>query len=133
MKSCRSYKSVLRCETASPAKRALFNWAMGVGQRVTKDKIFKRRSSPLVAAQFRIADKLVFSKLKAALGGKIQFLNYAAAPASGFSSFVSIAESALTAVPASVVSPSLLFKEVEVEKSTGPFRKVPLLSPPPAP
>ena len=67
-------------ETASPVKRGLFNWAMGVGRRVTKDKIAKRSSSPLVMAQLKIADKLVFSKLKDALGGKIRFLNYAAAP-----------------------------------------------------
>jgi TldD protein len=68
-----------------------------------------------------------------AAGKDANVLNYAAAPAGGLSAFVSLAESTLTAVPASVVSPSLLFKEMEVVKSTGPFQSVPLLSRPPAP
>ncbi len=65
-----------------------------------------------------------------AAGKDTNILDYGAVAASGLSSFVSINESALGAVPVSLVSPSLLFEEIEVAKSTGPFRSLPLLSPP---
>jgi predicted Zn-dependent protease len=68
-----------------------------------------------------------------AAGKDANVLNYAAAPAAGLSTFISSAESSLTAVPASVVSPSLLFGEIEIGKATGPFQTLPLLSRPAAP
>ena len=73
-------KIVTGLEEASTAKRTLFNWAQGVGKQVLKDKMAKRRSSVLTTIQFEIAERLVFSKIKQALGGNLRILVYAAAP-----------------------------------------------------
>jgi long-chain acyl-CoA synthetase len=40
----------------------------------------KRTVSPIGALQFKLAEKLVFSKIEAALGGRLQYLVYGAAP-----------------------------------------------------
>ncbi|HOM30383.1 MAG TPA: AMP-binding protein, partial [Deltaproteobacteria bacterium] len=54
--------------TAPPVKKALFNWAMGVAREnlpyICEDKPRKG----WFAFKYRIADKLIFSKLRAALG-----------------------------------------------------------------
>lgn len=65
---------------ASPVKRALFNWALGVGRRHTEARS-RNAAPPLsVRLQLPIADRLVFSKIRAALGGHVRILGYAAAP-----------------------------------------------------
>ncbi len=55
-------------------KLRLFTWAFGVGSRVSRARIEGRRPSPLVQAQFALADRLVLSKVRARLGGRIRFL-----------------------------------------------------------
>jgi long-chain acyl-CoA synthetase len=54
--------------SASPVKRAIFTWAMNKADRWDFDK----SPSGLDALGWRIADTLVFSKWRAALGGRIQ-------------------------------------------------------------
>jgi long-chain acyl-CoA synthetase len=55
-------------------KLRLYNWAFGVGSQVSRARIEGRRPNPLVQAQFALADRLVLSKVRARLGGRIRFL-----------------------------------------------------------
>ncbi len=52
----------------------LFTWAFGVGQRVSQVRLQHRRPSPLLQAQYAAADRLVLSRIRDRLGGRIRFL-----------------------------------------------------------
>ncbi len=63
-----------------PVKRRIFQWAMGVGRQVSEHQ---QRGTPVpgtLALKRRIADALVFSKLHAALGGRLAFAVSGGAP-----------------------------------------------------
>src|SRR5438477_457159 len=69
-------------DAGSPAKKTIFNWAIGVGREVSRHQ---QRGQPLPAAlrlKRAIAHKLVFSKLHAALGGRLQWAISGGAPLS---------------------------------------------------
>jgi long-chain acyl-CoA synthetase len=51
----------------------LFDWAIGIGRQVSRRRAEGRSASPLLAAQFMLADTLVLSKIKARFGGRIKF------------------------------------------------------------
>jgi len=53
---------------ARPLKKALFSWSVGVGTRRLDYVLNGKIVPPFLALQHRIADKLVLSKLRAALG-----------------------------------------------------------------
>ncbi|WP_437591096.1 AMP-dependent synthetase/ligase [Sorangium sp. So ce1000] len=62
------------------AKKKLAEWALAVGARVAEAKYAQRAPSPLDALQLMLADKLVLSKVRAALGlGKAEVLASGAA------------------------------------------------------
>jgi long-chain acyl-CoA synthetase len=63
-------------------KYKIFQWALGVGGRVSRLRQQGTEPTSLLAFQHRLADKLVFSKLKARLGGKLRFLVSGGAPLS---------------------------------------------------
>jgi long-chain acyl-CoA synthetase len=67
-------------ESGSNVKKTLFAWALGVGGKVSRAKMEKRPVPLALAVQFRVAEKLVFSKIQAALGGELEYLVYGAAP-----------------------------------------------------
>lgn len=54
-------------------KGKIFSWAFGVGRRTTADRLAGKELSGLTGVQFKLADKLVFSKLKERMGGRIRF------------------------------------------------------------
>jgi long-chain acyl-CoA synthetase len=54
-------------------KAKLFAWAFGVGTKVSKLRQQGKEPSGVLAAQFRVADKLVLSKIRARFGGRIRF------------------------------------------------------------
>jgi long-chain acyl-CoA synthetase len=58
---------------SSGVKRALFHWALGIGREVAYDRIAGRPVGGLLAARYRVADRLVLSKVRAALGGRLRF------------------------------------------------------------
>jgi len=63
-------------------KKKIFNWAIGVGREVSRHQ---QRGQPLPAAlrlKRALAHKLVFSKLHAALGGRLQWAISGGAPLS---------------------------------------------------
>jgi long-chain acyl-CoA synthetase len=69
-------------EGGSPAKKKIFYWALGVGRRVSQHE---REGKPLplwLKLLRAVAHKLVFSKLHAALGGRLRFCFSGSAPLS---------------------------------------------------
>jgi len=69
-----------RLESASPAKQKLFHWAVAVG-RERNGRIKDDEPVPLwLALRYRLADRLVLSKLRALVGGRIRFFPCAGAP-----------------------------------------------------
>ncbi len=66
----------------SPLKYKIFQWAIEVGREVSKLRQQGRSPSGLLAFKHRLADKLVYSKLKARLGGRLRFLISGGAPLS---------------------------------------------------
>jgi long-chain acyl-CoA synthetase len=77
------YAGVLsRAETGSPLTKRIFHWAIGVGTRVSRLEQAHRPVPALLGAQNRLADALVFSKLKGALGGRLRFAVSGGAPLS---------------------------------------------------
>ena len=67
-------------EAGSPLKRRIFRWALGVGRQVSRRQQ-QRQPIPLgLALRRRIAQTLVFSKLHAALGGRLRLAGSGGAP-----------------------------------------------------
>ena len=69
-------------EAGPPTKKKIFNWAIGVGREVSRHQ---QRGQPLprvLALKRALAHKLVFSKLHAALGGRLQWAISGGAPLS---------------------------------------------------
>jgi long-chain acyl-CoA synthetase len=69
-------------EAGSPAKKKIFNWAVGVGRDVSRHQ---QRGQPVpttLELKRKLAHKLVFSKLHAALGGRLQWAVSGGAPLS---------------------------------------------------
>ncbi len=58
----------------------IFRWAGRVGRRVSDEKLAGRPVPPLLKFQYGVADRLVFRKLRAALGGRVRWCISGAAP-----------------------------------------------------
>jgi long-chain acyl-CoA synthetase len=72
--------AMARAEGGSPVKRKIFNWAVAVGKDVSRLKQANRPVPGALAFQYRLAEKLVFSKMQAALGGRLRFAVSGGAP-----------------------------------------------------
>jgi long-chain acyl-CoA synthetase len=67
-------------EDANLLKRKVLDWALRVGRKVGTYRV-SQQSLPIgVKFQYAIADRLVFQKLRAALGGRVRFLVSGGAP-----------------------------------------------------
>ncbi len=98
-------RMVQKMEKESAVKKALFRWATSVGRRVWQEQARKRRntaqdrrqrhrpedrfiieeppiSNPLLRASFRIANRLVYRKLRDSMGGRLRFFVSGGAPLS---------------------------------------------------
>lgn len=73
-------KIVTNAREGGAVKLALFNWAVKVGGEVSKLRQQQKEPSGLLAIQYRLADKLVFTKVKARFGGKLRFFISGGAP-----------------------------------------------------
>jgi long-chain acyl-CoA synthetase len=69
-------------QAGSPVKRRIFHWAIGVGQQVSRLQQERKPVPGPLALQHRLAHKLVFEKLHAALGGRLVWAVSGGAPLS---------------------------------------------------
>lgn len=60
----------------------IFQWACKVGDQVSDLKLSKKSIPPLLGIEYALATKLVFSKIQAALGGRVRWCVSGAAPLS---------------------------------------------------
>ncbi len=73
---------VAKFDDATGARRKLIDWALGVGRRVSA---LRRAGKPVprgLAAQHKLADRLVYSKVKERLGGRLRLAISGGAPLS---------------------------------------------------
>jgi long-chain acyl-CoA synthetase len=73
---------IAKAEAGSPIKKKIFHWAVGVGREVSRLKQARKPVPASLAFKYRLAHKLVFSKLHAALGGRLRFAVSGGAPLS---------------------------------------------------
>ncbi|HSI81262.1 MAG TPA: long-chain fatty acid--CoA ligase, partial [Solirubrobacterales bacterium] len=67
-------------ERAGGAKKAIFDWAIGVGKRYRETERSGSSPGPLLRAQHAIADRLVLSKIRDLFGGELRQATSGAAP-----------------------------------------------------
>ena len=62
-----------KAAVAGAVKRALFNWALGVGREASIRRIAGRPLDGMLKRRFDLADRLVLAKIRDALGGRIRY------------------------------------------------------------
>jgi len=67
-------------QSSSFLKRSIMDWALAVGRRRSEHVQTGRRLSPVLSLQAALAQRLVFSKIQAILGGRTKFLVSGGAP-----------------------------------------------------
>jgi long-chain acyl-CoA synthetase len=78
----KAYSTIMSRAEESPLKRRIFHWAMRTGREVSR-KVRRKEPLPLsLKVKRAVAEKLVFSKLKKTLGGKLRYFITGGAPIS---------------------------------------------------
>jgi len=67
-------------EEQTGARRAIVDWALGVGRQVSELRQARRPVPAALALRHRVADRLVYSKVKERLGGRLRVANSGGAP-----------------------------------------------------
>jgi long-chain acyl-CoA synthetase len=75
-------KILVGVEAGSPAKRKIFHWAFGVGREVSRRQQAGEPIPGVLQFKHRLAHRLVFAKLHAALGGRLRWAVSGGAPLS---------------------------------------------------
>ncbi|MCP2519255.1 long-chain fatty acid--CoA ligase [Candidatus Aminicenantes bacterium AC-335-K20] len=68
--------------SSSPLKRKIFFWALNIGRKVGEKKLAKKPIGFFLKLKYKIAHKLVFSKIIEKTGGRIRFFVSGGAPLS---------------------------------------------------
>lgn len=71
---------VMQAKEGGPAKYRIFRWAAGVADKVSRVKEEGREPTGMLAAQHRLAHKLVFAKLHDRFGEQLRFFVSGSAP-----------------------------------------------------
>ena len=72
---------ILEKGNAAPGlKKTLFNWAVKTGTAAARARLRGRRPGAVTGLQTGLADKLVFSKIRAGVGGRLRFVVSGSAP-----------------------------------------------------
>src|SRR2546427_72796 len=74
--------ALAKADGGSPLKRKIFGWAVDLGKKVSRLKQAGRPVPAGLGVKYAIAHKLVFSKMQAALGGRLRFAVSGGAPLS---------------------------------------------------
>ncbi len=70
----RVYARVLSAvEAGSPMRQRIFHWAAGLGRRKYANHLAGRGDSPWLALQLKVADALVFGKIRDRTGGRVRY------------------------------------------------------------
>jgi long-chain acyl-CoA synthetase len=69
-----------RVRNSSAVRRRLFHWGKDVGERWIDLRLNEKPVPAALAAQYRLADRLVFAKLRARTGGRLRFFISGGAP-----------------------------------------------------
>jgi long-chain acyl-CoA synthetase len=69
-------------EAAPPLRQRIFHWAMGLGAKRYANHLEGRHDSPWLTAQVRLADALVYEKIRERTGGRVRYFVSGAAPLS---------------------------------------------------
>jgi long-chain acyl-CoA synthetase len=78
------YNRILeKAKQGSPLKQKIFAWAISVGKEGSKLREQGKAPSGLLALKLKLADRLVFDKIKATFGGRIRYFISGSAPLSG--------------------------------------------------
>jgi long-chain acyl-CoA synthetase len=73
---------IAKFEEETGLRRKLVDWALDVGRRVSRLRQAREPVPRTLLLQHRLADKLVYSKVKARLGGRLRVANAGGAPLS---------------------------------------------------
>jgi long-chain acyl-CoA synthetase len=69
-------------EAGSPMRQRIFFWAQGLGRQHYQNHLDGREDSPWLKVQMKLADRLVFHKIKARTGGRVRYFVSGGAPLS---------------------------------------------------
>jgi long-chain acyl-CoA synthetase len=67
-------------EASSPTKQRIFHWAAGLGREKYEAHLAGRAPSPWLRLQLKVADLLVFGKIRARTGGRVRYFVSGSAP-----------------------------------------------------
>jgi len=63
-----------------PLRQKIFRWALGIGREAFRHKVDRTSAGPLLALEHKIADLLVFRKIKERTGGRLKLFVSGGAP-----------------------------------------------------
>ncbi|MGZ8563392.1 MAG: AMP-dependent synthetase/ligase [Candidatus Limnocylindria bacterium] len=67
-------------ESGPPTRQRIFRWAMGLGEKKYANHVAGKANSPWLKLQLKLADALVFRKIRARTGGNIRYMVSGSAP-----------------------------------------------------
>lgn len=77
------YQRVLmQVQAQPPWRRKVFRWAHGIGAAISTLRESRQPVPPLLKLQYRVAFRLIFRKLRMALGGRVRWMTASGAPTS---------------------------------------------------